>query len=150
MALAMATAGCSTALNALDIENPEYSIRDIRPRVSVAIPFSASSIDFDFLVEVRNPNRVGLRVDQVDFDLLVNGAEVLRGISSEDVRIPASGTGEVRLKGRVGYDNIRTLFREVADAVQGRRAKYELRGTVHYDTPVGRMRFPLTVYRSEL
>lgn len=139
--------GCKTILN---IENPEYSIRDLRPRVSVAIPFSASTIDIDWNLEVRNPNTVGLLLDQIDFDLLVNNERVLSGISNQDLRIPANGTGMVELRTRFGYENAQNLFRGIVDAVQGNRANYELRGTVYYDTPLGRMNFPLTVYRRSL
>lgn len=141
---AAASTGCKTLLN---IENPEYTIRDVRPRVSVAIPFSASTVDVDFNLEVRNPNTVGLNLDQIDFDLLINNERVLTGISNQDVRIPANGTGMVELRTRFGYENARTLFREVIDWVQGDRANYELRGTVFYDTPMGKMQFPLTVLR---
>ncbi|HEU4522451.1 MAG TPA: hypothetical protein VFT12_10630, partial [Thermoanaerobaculia bacterium] len=37
--------GCSTVARALNIENPRYSFRDVQPRVNVALPLSASSID---------------------------------------------------------------------------------------------------------
>lgn len=142
--VAAGSTGCQTLMN---IENPEYTFRDIRPRVSVAIPFSASTVDVDFNVEVRNPNSVGLNLDQIDFDLLINNERVLTSVSNQNVRIPANGTGTVELRTRFGYDNARTVFRELIDWVQGDRANYELRGKVYYDTPMGRMQFPLTVYR---
>jgi LEA14-like dessication related protein len=142
--VSVAAAGCYSALN---LVNPEYAIRDVQPRVQVAIPFSASIVELDFDIEIRNPNSVGLRVDQIDFDLLLNSQRVLSGISNQNVRIPANGIGMVELRTRFGYDNAQTFFREAIDWVQGGRANYELRGTVHYNTPIGRMSFPLTVYR---
>jgi LEA14-like dessication related protein len=138
--------GCAAAQGALNIENPRYSIRDIRPRVDIALPLSASTIDVDFAVEVDNPNSVGLRLDQVDFDLLVNDVRAVRSTSHQGVRIPANGVGNIQLQTRIGYDNIRTMWGEVLDAVRGERARYEIRGTAHYDTPLGRMSFPVTVY----
>ena len=62
------------------------------------------------------------------------------------MRIPAHGIGDVRLRTRVGYDNLKTLFRQVADMVQGNRATYTIRGNAYYNTPLGQMRFPLTLY----
>jgi LEA14-like dessication related protein len=138
--------GCAAIGSALNIENPRYSIRDIRPRVDIAIPLSASSIDIDFNLEVDNPNSVGLRLDQLDFDLFINDTRVLDSTSRDQFRIPANGIGEVRLQTRIGYQNVRSIWDEVVDIVRGRRARYELRGTAHYDTPVGRLRFPVTVY----
>ncbi|HEV7238910.1 MAG TPA: LEA type 2 family protein [Thermoanaerobaculia bacterium] len=139
--------GCAAVQNALDIENPRYSIRDIRPRVDIAIPLSASSIDIDFNVEVDNPNSVGLRLDQLDFNLFINDTRVLESKSRQDLRIPANGVGDVQLRTRIGYQNVRSLWNEIVDIARGRqRARYELRGNAYYDTPVGRLKFPVTVF----
>lgn len=144
----VALTGCNTVRQVLNIDNPTYRLRDFRPRVSVALPLSASTIDFDFTLEIENPNPVGLNLDRVDFDMFVNGTNVAKGLTSNSVRIPANGVGDVRIRTRVNYDNLKTLFREIADVIQGDRANYELRGRAFYDTPLGRMDFPLTIYRS--
>ncbi|HEX6158859.1 MAG TPA: LEA type 2 family protein [Thermoanaerobaculia bacterium] len=138
--------GCSALQSALNIENPRYSIRDIRPRVAVAIPLSASSIDVDFALEVDNPNRVGLNLDEINFNLFINDSRVLESVRSQQgVRIPANGRGDVQLRTRIGYDNIRSLWNEMVNVIQGNRARYELRGDAYYDTPAGRLRFPVAV-----
>ena len=148
-ALALATlTGCDTLRQTLNIQNPTFILRGIQPRVALAVPFSQSSIDFDFDIEVQNPNTVGLRLDRIDFDLLVNGNQITRGFSSDRIQIPANGFGDVRIRTRVGYDDIRSLFREVVDMVEGRRANYELRGRAFFNTPIGTMDFPLTLYRA--
>ena len=143
--LTLIASGCSTLAN-LNIVNPSYTIRDVRPRVDIALPLSASSIDFDFTVGVNNPNRVGLRLDRVDFNLFINDSRILDSVSEQRINIPANGYGDVHLRARVGYDSLRSLFREVADVVQGNRARYEIRGNAYYDTPVGTLKFPVTVY----
>lgn len=145
-AITVSLSGCSTVASALDIRNPTYSLRDVRPRVSIALPLSASAIDFDLTVGVDNPNRVGLRLDRFDFSLFVNDSRILDSVTDERINIPANGTGDVRLRARVGYDSIRSLWREVVDLIQGNRARYELRGNAYYNTPVGPLRFPVTVY----
>lgn len=147
-ALSLTLTGCSTVGRALNIVNPRYSIRNVRPRVDIALPLSASSIDFDLDLGVDNPNSVGLNLSAVDFNLLVNDNPILNGVSNERVSIPARGFGNVHLRSRVGYDNLRSLFREVADVIQGNRARYSVRGNAYYDTPIGRMKFPVTVYSS--
>ena len=145
--LTFSLSGCSSVSRALNIENPRYSIRDVRPRVAIALPLSASSIDFDFTLGVDNPNSVGLRLDHVDFDLMVNDNPVLSSVSNDPrIEIPARGLGMVHLRTRLDYQNVRTIFRDIADAVQGNRARYEIRGNAFYDTPIGQMRFPVTVY----
>jgi LEA14-like dessication related protein len=147
-AMTLSLSGCSTVADALDIENPRYSLRDIRPRIDIALPLSASSIDFDFTLGVENPNRVGLRLDKIDFSLFVNDSRILDSASEQRIAIPANGAGDVRLRARVGYQNIRSLWNEVAGLIQGNRARYEVRGNAYYNTPVGQLRFPVTVYSS--
>jgi len=34
----------------------------------------------------------------------------------------------------------------VVNVIRGNRARYELRGNAYYNTPIGRMKFPVTVY----
>src|SRR5438552_1583579 len=48
----IALSGCSSVARSLNIVNPRYSIRDVRPRVAIALPLSASTIDFDFALGV--------------------------------------------------------------------------------------------------
>ena len=143
--VALLLTSCNTLKN-LNIENPRYSFRDIRPRVDIALPLSASTIDIDFNIEVDNPNSVALRLDQIDFNLFINDNPVLDSISQQDIRIPANGRGNVALRTRIGYNQVRTLWSELADVVRGQRAHYEIRGDAYYNTPIGRMKFPVTVY----
>jgi len=145
--LALVFSGCAAVQSALDIQNPRYAIRDVQPRIDIALPLSASTIDLNFDLEVDNPNGVGLRLDQIDFNLLINGTQVLDSVRSQQgLRIPANGVGNVRLQTRIGYNNIRSLWGEMVDVIRGERAQYEIRGNAYYDTPVGRLKFPLTVY----
>jgi LEA14-like dessication related protein len=147
-AASLLLSGCAAVQSVLNIENPSYAIRDIRPRIDIAIPLSASSIDVDFAIEVDNPNTVGLRLDEIDFDLFINNTRVLDSISQQRINIPARGRGDIQLRTRIGYENLRALWGEVLDAVRGERARYEIRGTASYDTPLGTLRFPVSVYSS--
>jgi hypothetical protein len=40
--------------------------------------------------------------------------------------------------------NVKAIFREVTDLIQGNRARYEIRGNAEYDTPAGLMTFPVS------
>lgn len=137
--------GCR-ALGALaGIQNPEYSIRSVRPQIAVALPLSASTIDFDILLEVQNPNSIGLTLDRINFDLLVDNRRIVQGFANEGIRIPAEGIGDVRLEARVGYNELRGLWDEIVQAVRGGRPDYEIRGTAYYDTPLGSLELPFDV-----
>jgi LEA14-like dessication related protein len=148
LAITLIGSGCNTLRDVLEIENPTYRIRSVRPSVDLAIPFSSSTVDLGFTIDVENPNRVALRLDRLDFDIFMNGNRVVQGINNSGIRIPAQGFGQLQLETRFGYNELGSLFREVVDIVQGNRASYEIRGTAYYDTPVGQLNFPITVYRS--
>jgi LEA14-like dessication related protein len=146
-ALTLSLSGCGTLGKTPNIVNPSYSLRDIRPHVAIALPLSASSIDLDFDVGVDNPNTVGLRLERLDFDVLVNDNPLLTQVSTpQGVNIPARGLGNVHIKTRVGYQNIRNIWSQITDLISGNRATYQIRGNAYYDTPIGQMRFPMTVY----
>ena len=141
-ALTFTLTGCASALN---IVNPRYSLRGVSPRVNLAIP---PSIDLDLTVGVDNPNPVALRLDRFDFDLFVNNNPIINNVRSDQgVNIPANGIGDVRLNARIGYDNIRTIWNEITQLIQGNRATYQLRGNAYFNTPVGQLRFPVEVSR---
>lgn len=144
--MTLTLSGCAAAKAVLNIENPRYSIRDVRPRIDIAIPLSRSTIDLDFSIEVDNPNSVGLRLDEIDFDLFINDSRILDGVSQQRISIPANGRGDMRLRTSIGYDNLRTLWGEIVGAIHGERARYEIRGNAYYDTPLGRLKFPVSVY----
>ena len=129
MLMALALTGCSTIAKNLNIQNPTYSLRNLQPRVAIALPLSASTIDLDFDLGVDNPNTVGLTLAGIDFDVLVNGSRLVTSRSNQGVKIPANGYGAVHLRSRVGYNEVRNIFQQVADVIQGQRANYEVRGT---------------------
>jgi len=138
----IATSGCSTLAN-LHVINPTYSLRSVEPRLNFAIP---PSMDLDFTVNVNNPNPVGLTLNALDFDVLVNNNAILRNIhSTQGFQIPARGDNDVHLATHVTYDSIRSIYTEVVNVIQGNRATYGIQGNATYDTPVGQLRFPVTV-----
>src|SRR6266481_2287821 len=110
---------CNTLAN-LHIINPTYQLRGVQPRVNLGIP---PTMDFDFVVGVDNPNPVELRLDHFDFDMLINNNRVLNNVRSDQgIHIPARGVGDVHLTGHVSYDNLRTIFNELANVVQDRKS----------------------------
>jgi len=138
--------GCRSLLPG-QIVNPSYALRGVTPHVAIALPLSSSAIDLDFKIVVDNPNPIGLHLEWLDFDLAINDMPVLTSVRADQgVTIPAHGMGDVRLRTRVGYENLKTLFKQIADMIQGNRAHYTIHGNAYYRTPLGLKRFPLTLY----
>ena len=144
--LMLTLSGCRS-LFVGEIVNPSYKLRSVAPHVAFALPLSASAIDLDFTIVVDNPNAIGLRLDWLDFDLAINDTPILTSVRAEQgVNIPAHGVGDVHLRTRVGYENLKSLFRQIADMVQGNRAHYAIHGNAYYHTPFGQKRYPVTLY----
>jgi LEA14-like dessication related protein len=145
-AMSLLLSGCRSLVVG-KLVNPSYSLRGVMPHVAIALPLSASAIDFDITIGVDNPNPVGLHLDWLDFDLAVNDIPILTSVRADQgVNIPAHGVGDVHLRTRVGYANLKTLFRQVADMVQGERPHYAIHGNAYYHTPFGEKRYPVTLY----
>jgi|SRR5436190_21418904 len=139
----IATSGCSTLAN-LHVINPTYSLRSVDPHINFSIP---PSLDLDFTVNVNNPNPVGLTLNALDFDLLVNNNAIVRNVhSTQGFQIPAQGANDVHLSTHVTYDSIRSIYNEVLSVIQGNKATYGIQGNASYETPIGRMTFPVSVY----
>lgn len=139
-------AGCSSLL---DLQEPEYSLRSITTTPRIAIPLQQSTIDLDFLIEIRNPNDLALTMDRIDLDIFLNNQRVTNTVSSRQVRIPANGIGDARLRTSVDYESVRSMFNEIVNAVERGEADYELRGRAWFDTPLGDLSFPITVRGTE-
>ena len=141
-ALLFLLSSCASSMR--NLQNPSYSIRDIEPRIDIALPLSASSIDFDFTLGVDNPNDVRLKLAGVDLAVLINDQPVLNHVNTYGpVDIPARGIGEVRMRARADYRSMQNLFMSIADAVRGRRASYRIEGTAYYHTMFGNLSFPI-------
>ena len=133
--------GCRT----VDVVNPSYSLRSVTPHVILGIPPAA---DLDFTIGVDNPNSVALRLDHFDFDLLINDRPMLTNVRSDQgIHIPPRGYSEVHMLAHVNFANMQAIYHEIVGYIQGNSASYQIRGNAYYDTPIGTMRFPVTVGR---
>jgi LEA14-like dessication related protein len=142
--LMLALSGCQSYTH---LVNPSYTLRGVVPHVAIALPLTASAIDFDITISVDNPNPISLRLEWLDFDLAINDTPVLTSVRAEQgVNIPAHGVGDVHLRTRVLYANLKELFRQIASIVEGNRAHYAIHGNAYYHTPFGTRRYPLTLY----
>jgi LEA14-like dessication related protein len=144
-AITMALSGCRSLLP--DIVNPSYRLRSIKPHVAIALPLTRSAMDFDFTIVVDNPNPIGVHLEYLEFDLAINDTPILHSVRADQgVNIPAHGVGDIHLRTRVEYSNLKALFREIAEMVQGNKASYRIEGNAYYRTPFGLKRYPVTLY----
>ena len=128
------------------IQNPDYVVQDVRTQFVPSLP---PRLELDFLISVDNPNPVGLRLDRMDFDVFLNNSHILRGVSNQNLTIPAQGTGNVQISTRVSYDQLRDMWDEVREIIRTGQPRYELRGTASYGTPLGNLNIPFTILKRQ-
>lgn len=136
--LPLLAAGCALVRSAVSsaFEKPTVTFRDAKlPHID----FEGAELDLVFLV--TNPNSMGIDLTRADYQLLVEGKQVVAGKPEKGLVIPARGTTEVTFPARVHWA-------EIAPALQALFAMdqvhYKASGTLGVDSPVGPVTLPLS------
>ncbi|HXI13384.1 MAG TPA: LEA type 2 family protein [Thermoanaerobaculia bacterium] len=142
--LLLVSLACRSSLQDIDPEKFSYEVDEIRPHFSFAIPVSASIVEADATLRVRNENDIRVKLEGIDFELLVNDRRVMRGRSTEKIDLPARGSGTLQLTARASGDELRELVGEIADRFRGGDSRYTIRGNAHYRTIIGVIDIPFS------
>jgi LEA14-like dessication related protein len=95
-------------------------------QVNVADPtFSDATMIFQFVVE--NPNAVDLKVDQVNYDLALNGKPFTKGILEKGLQVGANSSAVIPVPIRVRYSD---LASSIGDFLRNGSTPYEVQGSV--------------------
>ncbi len=111
------------------------------------ITFSGVALDgvgrrgasFDIALDVRNPNRYALGLDEMTYRLTVAGAEVASGAIPEAVRIGAKSSATVRLPVSLQWSQLSAGGWQI---LESGRADYVVEGEAGFSTPAGHFRRP--------
>lgn len=94
---------------------------------------------FDIALEVRNPNRYALGLDEMTYRLTVAGAEVASGTIPETVRIAGKSSAIVRLPVSLQWARLGAGGWQLLGSG---RADYVVEGEAGFSTPAGHFRRP--------
>jgi LEA14-like dessication related protein len=126
-AVAAAAAGCAPGIvRELDI----VAISGIR-----ILHIDERELALELSVDLRNDRRVGVTVEQLEFDLALTGAPLATGALTRSTRLGGRATATVTVPLTV---DCRSLTREDFDALFEPRVPYRLRGGARVATPLGR------------
>ncbi len=115
-----ALADCDFSLNGVALKNMDFTGFTVELRLNA-----------------KNPNTVDAVLDRLDYTLFMEGMEVARGTVSEKQTIPAKGHGIIRTSLTVKYSTVPKLREVVLPALNKRKSRVKVLGTVHFDTPIG-------------
>ncbi|HEY4223461.1 MAG TPA: LEA type 2 family protein [Myxococcota bacterium] len=127
--LAVVVAGCSFTKPSLTFKSARIHDTDLE------------GTTLDVTYEVKNPNSVGVSVDEVSYELDVEDHKIIAGQPPNGLSVAANGTSELMFPAKI-------YFAEVAPVVEvfltQDTAKYRVAGELGIKTPVGMVRLPLS------
>lgn len=137
LGLALGLGGCKGIANMPDLANvkPDVRFSDLKIK---AIDFDG--VDTRFVLEVRNPYPVGLKLTKNDWVLKLADQPFLDGSDSKGIDIAANGRSPLRIPVSMRWAD---AFR-VASGVKGEdEIPFMLRTKLGFRTPVGNVEVPL-------
>lgn len=111
----------SCSLLQLAIRQPEVKLE----RVRVTDPgLKQATLMFD--LSVMNPNSETLKIDGIDYKLVLNGQAFAEGLFDQQTQLPGESTTEVSLPIRVEYSRV---FDSLMSALQKPESEYQMEGS---------------------
>lgn len=94
---------CSTLSGVL--KDPEVKIKEFK-----LAGITSEGVNIDLGLNVKNPNPVALKLDQVEYALNVSGEKVTEGVFDKGVNIPAGGEGTVYIPLKFQFTSVGNLL----------------------------------------
>jgi LEA14-like dessication related protein len=130
--------GCSTVQRIMGYQEPDVRYTDMSIE-----GISLEQIDLKFHFEIDNPNRVGVKLEEYAYSLLINEYSFLSGSHSEQLEIASRSSGTIALPLTLSY---RDLYESVSSVAQADSFGYRLNTEVGVNIPVyGKAMIPVTV-----
>jgi LEA14-like dessication related protein len=135
---ALALAGCAGGGHLF--ARPQVALRE-----ATLTGLSREGADLVLDFAVTNPNRVGLPLRGVDYQVQVNGERFLAGSEGDRVDIPAHGAVRVTVPVTLRYDDLARVLKTLSDHP---RPVYDIVASFRFDLPVvGTVRVPVREHR---
>jgi LEA14-like dessication related protein len=105
------------------VEPPEVYLSDIAP-VEIGLFEQRLRVE----LRILNPNDFALEVTGLDFQLDVNGIQLARGLSNEEITVPRLGESVVSV---MTSTTVLDIVRQIDNLSQQQEMSYEIRGRLH-------------------
>ena len=119
---------CSTLQGLAGYEHPNVRYTDVTVE-----GLTLENIDLRFHFEVDNPNRVGVKLEEYTYNLLINDRSFLTGTHREQLEIGSRSSRSIVLPLTLSY---RDIYESFSSVVQADSFSYTLKTEVGVDIPV--------------
>ncbi|MBO9666917.1 MAG: LEA type 2 family protein [Bdellovibrio sp.] len=116
MGSALSLSGCAL----FNAKKPKVDLNSIYIQDSTAL-----STTLVFVLDVQNPNKMDINVDQVSYEIQLNNQEFAKTVTNKKSRVPAQGSGKVEIP--LPINHLKALG-GVAKLLAGEEVGYEITG----------------------
>jgi LEA14-like dessication related protein len=121
----------------------QYGLEGVElKRADIPLLAQNPSADLQLTLKATNPNKVAASLDNMAFDLFLEGAKVGTGALAEKLAVPAGGSQAVKVLVTIPYTGLPSA---ALSALANRRAAMTLRGTSKVSTPLGDIPVPIEI-----
>lgn len=113
--------GCAALQQLIDRPGLEFEGMSLN---SVSL-FEATPV---FKFKITNPNPMGINVNKIAYNLKINNQKFIKGVSDQQVRVKAAGTGNLDLPITFNYMDV---FNNASEYIKSDRVKYNLTGSIN-------------------
>lgn len=114
---------CASILGSV-VEKPKVDLDQVKIRSA-----DLNGATLVFLVNVENPNRVDIKVDEINYTIFVNNKELSRAKTEKAVNVPANSKAQVEIPLPVTYSKI---FSNLKDLMFADTATYKIEGDAKF------------------
>lgn len=108
---------------------------------------SLNQVGLDISFFGHNPNRIGVSLDRIEFDLYIDGKHASKFYNEKKIKIPKEGDFSFEEKADL---KLSALGKAVFNAIVNKKAKYRIDGTYFLDTQIGTFPIKATLTEKEM
>ena len=118
--LALLLSSCATLTQSL--KDPEVKIVDFN-----VTDVGVEDVAVNVMMNIKNPNNVALKLDQITYSLNFSGNNVTEGVVNKGLEVPASGENTISIPLKFKYGSIGNILSSLMKNTYTK--DYELHGT---------------------
>jgi LEA14-like dessication related protein len=139
LVLALSISSCSVFQGFVNERVKEPQVDFVGAKIA---GLSFSGVDLLFDLKIKNPNKIGVKLAGLDYDLLLDGSSFLTGNQTRSIEIPSFGEEVIQLPVNLSFFDIYKTFQNLRD--QG-LSNYQIKCGFSFDLPVlGAIRIPVS------
>ena len=129
---ALLVTSCSTLL---DLVKTSFQLPKVNINSFAYNGVNAQKISFKLLMNVNNPNAIGIKTSGLDYNLNLNNADIIAGNLSNGLDISANGSSNLEIP--IEFDFQKML--QIAPSILSNpnNLNYKVFGALNFNTPVG-------------